>query len=72
MTESPSQQVMKAFDYLLQNLPSNLCNPAVGIICGSGLSGIAQTVLPEPRFEVSYADIPNFPQSTGIKRPCTL
>jgi len=44
-------------------LPANLQSPRVGIVCGSGLSGIADqfkdTVL------VPYENIPGFSKSTG-------
>jgi purine nucleoside phosphorylase len=42
--------------------------PSVGIICGSGLSGIADAVEPITdgmRDEVSYGEIKGFPVSAG-------
>jgi purine-nucleoside phosphorylase len=51
--------------YLRANLPGNLQQPKVAIVCGSGLGGLAETIHPVPRFETTYASIPNFPQSTG-------
>ncbi|EON66641.1 purine-nucleoside phosphorylase [Coniosporium apollinis CBS 100218] len=50
--------------YLRTNLPEELRNPRVAIVCGSGLGGLAETIHPEPRVETAYANIPNFPQST--------
>lgn len=38
--------------------------PTVGIVCGSGLGGLAKT-LKDPQF-FKYSDIPNFPKSTGM------
>lgn len=38
--------------------------PRVLIICGSGLGGIANVLLPEPRLEIPYGDIPGFQVST--------
>lgn len=38
--------------------------PRVLIICGSGLGGIANVLLPEPRLEIPYGDIPGFQEST--------
>ena len=38
--------------------------PSVAIICGSGLGDIANLV--EGKEIVPYADIPEFPRSTGI------
>lgn len=46
-------------------LPSELQFPKVAIVCGSGLGGLADTIEPEPKVELAYGDIPNFPQSTG-------
>lgn len=40
--------------------------PLIGIICGSGLGGLAETLHPEPRFSIPYTDIPHFPQSTVL------
>jgi purine-nucleoside phosphorylase len=39
--------------------------PAVGIICGSGLSELAQT-LQDPVLTIQYADIPCFPKSCTV------
>ena len=38
----------------------------MGIICGSGLGGLADMVLDADTFD--YKDIPNFPVSTGIEQ----
>ena len=61
-----SQQTEDALSYLQATVPPNLFRPVIGIICGSGLSGLADNVLLEPRFETSYAAIPHFPTSTGM------
>ncbi|ORY00310.1 nucleoside phosphorylase domain-containing protein [Clohesyomyces aquaticus] len=45
-------------------LPDVLQNPKVAIVCGSGLGGLAQTIEPEPKVELAYETIPNFPRST--------
>lgn len=37
--------------------------PTVGIVCGSGLGGLAE-MLKDPQV-FKYSDIPNFPRSTG-------
>lgn len=37
--------------------------PLVGIVCGSGLGGLADMLKDQVIF--NYKDIPNFPQSTG-------
>ena len=60
-----SQQAAEALTYLRKKVPAELHGPVVGITCGSGLSGLAESVLPEPRCEIPYTDIPHFPPSTG-------
>ncbi len=52
-------------DHLRTFLPNELSRPVVGIICGSGLGGLADTLHQAPKFEIAYADIPHFPRSTG-------
>ena len=37
--------------------------PEIAIICGSGLSGLAELVT--DKIIIPYADIPHFPRSTG-------
>lgn len=51
--------------YVRSQLPKSLQNPRVAIVCGSGLGGLADTIEPEPKVELAYGTIPNFPQSTG-------
>ena len=46
-------------------VPSNLQNPLIGIICGSGLSRMSSSVHPDDQVELSYSTIPHFSQSTG-------
>uniref|UniRef100_A0A3Q3XEV5 Purine nucleoside phosphorylase n=1 Tax=Mola mola TaxID=94237 RepID=A0A3Q3XEV5_MOLML len=46
-------------DWLLSNTKMR---PTVGIVCGSGLGGLAE-MLKDPQF-FKYSDIPNFPHST--------
>lgn len=51
----------RAGAYLHQRLKAeNLPLPEMGIICGSGLAGLSQT-LEEPTLAISYAEIPGFP-----------
>jgi hypothetical protein len=52
--------------YLRGVIPSECGQLSTAIICGSGLGGLSDAVHSSPRFEVSYKDIPHFPQSTGI------
>lgn len=50
---------------LRTSLPTELRNPAVGIICGSGLGGLADAVHLAPKHEIDYSRIPHFPRPTG-------
>ena len=51
--------------YILEALPHDLKHPSIGVICGSGLSGLSDIVQHNPRVEIPYGKIPNFPRSTG-------
>jgi purine-nucleoside phosphorylase len=51
--------------YVRSQLPEELQYPKVAIVCGSGLGGLAETIEPEPKVELAYGTIPNFPKSTG-------
>jgi purine-nucleoside phosphorylase len=57
--------------YLRSHLPTSLQIPKVAIVCGSGLGGLADTIEPEPKVELAYSSIPNFPQSTGALNSST-
>lgn len=51
--------------YVRSQLPESLQNPKIAIVCGSGLGGLAETIEAEPKVQLAYSTIPNFPQSTG-------
>lgn len=51
--------------FLEKQLPEALQRPRLGIICGSGLGGLAEMALPQPRHEVSYTDVPHLASSSG-------
>jgi purine-nucleoside phosphorylase len=51
--------------YIRDQLPAELQHPKVAIVCGSGLGGLVETIEAEPKVELAYSTIPNFPQSTG-------
>ncbi|TMW45488.1 hypothetical protein DOY81_009435 [Sarcophaga bullata] len=58
--ENYSYEVIKDIaDYLLQRTS---VRPVIGIICGSGLSSLADNITDTQSF--AYEDIPNFPVST--------
>lgn len=63
-TDSTFSKIDLAFSTLKAQLPPRLRSPQTAIICGSGLGGLADNVLPEPRYEIDYADVPGFPKST--------
>lgn len=44
--------------------------PLIGIICGSGLGGLADMI--ENAVSVDYKNIPHFPISTGLLSKCPL
>jgi purine-nucleoside phosphorylase len=54
----------QAVNYITSILPENLPRPQIGIICGSGLSGLVSTFHTDPQISIPYADVPNFPVST--------
>ena len=57
-----------AASYLLERLKEakNIPLPVVGIICGSGLSGLSDT-LEAPILTVQYGDIPGFPSHCTVE-----
>ncbi|KAF2457124.1 nucleoside phosphorylase domain-containing protein [Lineolata rhizophorae] len=63
---SPStyKRASETAENILKDLPEQLRAPKVGIVCGSGLGGLAEAIEDEPKVEVPYKGIPNFPQST--------
>jgi purine-nucleoside phosphorylase len=67
ITISPNAYVRatETAKYVRTQLPESLQNPKVAIVCGSGLGGLAETIEAEPKVELAYGSIPNFPKSTG-------
>lgn len=65
MGVSIAHQADEAFKYLNERVPHSFKYPEIGIICGSGLGGLAGLVQPHSKWEVSYTHIPHFPQSQG-------
>ncbi|KAN0064892.1 Purine nucleoside phosphorylase [Thecaphora frezii] len=55
-------QFGSAVEAIRKAVPKELANPQWGIICGSGLSGLASTL--QNKVEVSYTEIPGFAEST--------
>jgi len=52
-----------ALDAITQQVPSNLLPPLLGVICGSGLSGLVNSL--KDVHIVPYDKIPGFSKSTG-------
>jgi purine-nucleoside phosphorylase len=65
MEKDTAQHAAEALHVIQDQLPQALQNPAVAIICGSGLGGLAESVVPYSRHEIKFADIPYFPRTTG-------
>ena len=57
----------ETLSYLKKQLPEEALQPKIAIICGSGLSLLAEAVENSTEFLASldYTDIPHFHQSTG-------
>lgn len=62
MSELPFSETLAKITSLL---PSHLQRPVVGIVCGSGLSGLADAV--RDVVYVPYENLPGFAKSTGIE-----
>jgi purine-nucleoside phosphorylase len=52
-------------DYLTSNLPQEFHSVELGVICGSGLGGLVDTIDQSTKMEFLYKDIPGFVTSTG-------
>lgn len=65
MDNSIVQNVVETFDYLNDRIPTPLKSPDIAVICGSGLGGLANVVQShsQSQWEISYTQIPHFPQS---------
>ncbi|KAI8973449.1 hsp7-like protein [Mycotypha africana] len=53
-------------DYLKSKLPADFQEPKLGIICGSGLGGLVDTIDQSTCVEFLYKDIPGFVSSTVV------
>ncbi|KAL8944393.1 MAG: hypothetical protein Q9216_000444 [Gyalolechia sp. 2 TL-2023] len=58
------KHVVEAVDFLVKQLPPTLRTPKLGIVCGSGLGSLADSILPQPRHEIPYVAIPYFPSGS--------
>lgn len=55
-------------DFLTSNLPDEFQSMKLGVICGSGLGGLVDTIDQSTKIEFLYKDIPGFVASTGKLR----
>ena len=55
-------------EFLKEQLPKHFHNVRLGIICGSGLGGLVDTIDQSTKVEFHYSDIPGFVTSTGKKK----
>ena len=53
----------KNIEKLAKLLPAHLCSPQVGIVCGSGLGTLAESIT--ERVIVPYSTLDGFGESTG-------
>ncbi|KAI9274544.1 nucleoside phosphorylase domain-containing protein [Phascolomyces articulosus] len=53
-----------SYNFLKEKLPAHFHNVRLGIICGSGLGGLVDTIDQSSKVEFPYGDIPGFVTST--------
>lgn len=54
-----------ASNFLQEQVPEDFKNVRLGIICGSGLGGLVDTIEQSTKIEFQYSQIPGFVTSTG-------
>lgn len=54
-----------ACQFLNERIPDHFKNARLGIICGSGLGGLVDTIEQSSKIEFAYSEIPGFVSSTG-------
>lgn len=59
------REAQDAVDHLRERLPSDFQQPKFAVICGSGLSGLADTIDTSSKIEFDYSSIPHFPSTSG-------
>lgn len=68
MTDSIEENAYsESADYIKSRLPEKYQKVKIGIICGSGLGGLVDTIDSATKIEIAYKQIPHFVQTTGIK-----
>ena len=64
-TSDVGQRAYESIKYLENVVPQELFAPRTGVICGSGLGGLATVIDQASCVEVAYHEIPHFPPTTG-------
>ena len=64
-TSDVGQRAYESIKFLENVVPQGLITPRTGVICGSGLGGLAAAIDQASCVEVAYHDIPHFPSTTG-------
>lgn len=54
-----------SFEYIHSRLPEEFKSVKLGIICGTGLGTLVETIDPATKHEFHYGDIPGFSSSKG-------
>ena len=65
-------RAMETMISISSNIPEQLKQPKIAIVCGSGLGGLVESIHAQPRYEISYSEVPNFPTSTGMLALCLM
>jgi purine-nucleoside phosphorylase len=65
MVSAVESTIQNTAAFLKQKLPDHFQSVRLGIICGSGLGGLVDTIDPSTKIEFAYRDIPGFAVSTG-------
>ncbi|KAI9322431.1 purine nucleoside phosphorylase [Dichotomocladium elegans] len=60
----PEATYEASVNYLNSLIPDHFKKPKLGVICGSGLGGLVDTIDPSSKIEIPYHEIPGFKSST--------
>lgn len=65
MTVITQETYQTSASYIKERIPEHYQNVKLGVICGTGLGTLVETIDPITKIELSYSDIPGFATSTG-------
>ncbi len=60
------EQAQEAANFLRSRIAAPLIQARIGIICGSGLGGLVESLHATSRQTVDYGEIPYFPRAKGM------